>query len=120
MPFIMSRVNVKVPKNKELMLKKRLGKAISNVPGKSEDVLMVGIQDQIPLYLRGQGNEPLAYIEVSIFGTEQHIGYRGLNKDITLAFEDVLGIQPDHLYIKYDDISSWGVQGEYIDRRDFL
>ncbi|MRH31268.1 phenylpyruvate tautomerase MIF-related protein [Limosilactobacillus reuteri] len=119
-PFIMSRVNIKISKNKELMLKKRLGLAIANVPGKSEKVLMVGFQDNYPLYLRGNGNEPLAYIEVSIFGTESHTGYEGLNTDITKAFYDILGIQPDHLYIKYDDISSWGVQGEYIDRRDYL
>lgn len=120
MPFIMSRVNIKIPKNKELTLKKRLGLAIANVPGKSEDVLMVGFQDQYSLYLRGDGNEPLAYIEVSIFGTENHVGYEGLNADITKAFYDVLGIQPDHLYIKYDDIGSWGVQGQYIDRCDYL
>mgnify|MGYP001851963518 FL=1 len=120
MPFIMSRTNVKLPKNKELALKKRLGLAIANVPGKSEDVLMVGFQDNYPLYLRGKGDDPLAYIEVSIFGTEDHVGYDKLNFAITQAFYDVLGIQPDHLYIKYDDISSWGVQGQYIDRRDYL
>ncbi len=44
MPFIMSRVNIKISKNKELMLKKRLGLAIANVPGKSEKVLMVGFK----------------------------------------------------------------------------
>ncbi|OYS63266.1 hypothetical protein CBF93_02140 [Limosilactobacillus reuteri] len=120
MPFIMSRVNIKISKNKELMLKKRLGLAIANVPGKSEKVLMVGFQDNYPLYLRRNGNEPLAYIEVSIFGTESHTDYEGLNTDITKALYDILGIQPDHLYIKYDEISRWGVQGEYIDRRDYL
>lgn len=120
MPFIMSRTNVKLPKNKELALKKQLGLAIASVPGKSEDVLMVGFQDNYPLYLRGNGDEPLAYIEVSIFGTEDHIGHPLLNQKITEAFYEILGIKPDHLYIKYDDISSWGVQGQYIDRRDYL
>ncbi len=102
------------------MLKKRLGQAIANVPGKSEEVLMVGFQDNYSLYLRGNGDEPLAYIEVAIFGTEHHLGYQGLNADITQAFYDVLGIEPDHLYIKYDDITSWGVQGQFIDRRDYM
>lgn len=120
MPFIMSRVSTKIPKNKELMLKRGLGRAIANVPGKSEAALMVGFQDNYPLYLRGEGAEPLAYIEVSIFGTENHVGYQGLNADITKVFYDVLGIAPDHLYIKYDDISSWGVQGQYIDQHDDL
>lgn len=119
MPFIMSRTNVKVPKSKELQLKKRLGQAIANVPGKSEDVLMLGFQDNYSLYLRGRGDEPLAYIEVAIFGTERHLGYQGLNEDITKSFFDILGIAPDHLYIKYEDIGSWGVQGTFIDRRDY-
>lgn len=116
----MTRTNVSINKEQELALKQRLGLAIANVPGKSEDVLMVGFDDEFPLYLRGDGSQPSAYIEVSIFGTEHHQGYEGLNRDITQAFYDVLKINPNHLYIKYDDITAWGVQGQYIDRRQYL
>ena len=42
MPFIGSKITVKVSKEKKEIIKKRLGEAIELVPGKSERFLMVG------------------------------------------------------------------------------
>ena len=53
MPFIGAKVTVSVDKQKEEKLKKRLGEAISTIPGKSENWLMVGIEDNYKLYFRG-------------------------------------------------------------------
>ena len=45
MPFIGSRVTVKISPEKEEIIKKRLGKAIELLPGKSESFVMVGFED---------------------------------------------------------------------------
>lgn len=111
----MVKTNQKVTKNQELKLKAGLGQAIGLVPGKSEDVLMVGVEDQYHLYLRGNDQEPLAYISVAIYGTPDHPRYPELNLAITQLFYEVLKIQPDHLFIDYDDIKSWGTGGYFID-----
>ena len=42
-----------------------------------------------------------------------------LTAELTLAFHEVLGIPPENIYIKYEDITAWGVGGMYIDRRQF-
>ncbi|WP_044933281.1 hypothetical protein [Oribacterium sp. NK2B42] len=50
MPFISTKTNVTVTKEKEKQLKERLGQAISIIPGKSENWLMLAIEGDIPMY----------------------------------------------------------------------
>ena len=116
MPFIFSKVNIPIRKEQERELKSQLGKAISVIPGKSEEYLLAGFEGDCHLYLRGRENEPMAYIEADIFGNEEHWGYDRLTMAITKMFNEVLGIAPDHVYVNYRDIPGWGVSGMYIDR----
>ena len=116
MPFIFSKVNIPISKGQELALKARLGRAIALVPGKSEEYLLAGFEDGCHLYLRGKDNEPIAYVEVDIFGNEEHWGYDRLTAAITEMFGEILGIAPDHVYVNYRDIPGWGVAGMYINR----
>lgn len=117
MPFIIARVSTPVSKDQETEIKTRLGKAIELVPGKSEEYLLCGIEGNFSLFLRGDNSEPTAYIEASIFGNEGHFGYKEFTAEVTKAFNEVLGIAPDRIYIKFSDITAWGVSGVYIDRR---
>lgn len=68
MPFIQSNISMKLSEKQKDKIKEQLGKIISLFPGKSEQWLMVGIQDQFDLYFRGDKKEKAAYIEVKIFG----------------------------------------------------
>ena len=118
MPFIIARVNTPVTHEQEIAIKSRLGQAIESVPGKSEEYLMVGIEADYHFYLRG-AEQKAAYIEVSIFGNEAHLGYDTLSAEITETMEQELHIPPENVYIKYDDIKAWSVNGFYIDRARF-
>lgn len=117
MPFIKSKVSCELTTEQELDLKRRIGKAIELVPGKSEEYLLLEFEDNCRLWLRGEQDAPIAYIEAAIFGNENHLGYDAFSAEITKAFVKVLGIPPDRIYIKYEDIIAWGVSGQYIDRR---
>ena len=119
MPFILSKVSTPMNETQEKEIKTRLGQAISLIPGKSEAYLLCGFESNYHLYLRGENDAPIAYVTVSIFANERHIGNGRLFAAITEAFYEVLGISPDRVYIKYDDIAVWGVCGQAIDRRDF-
>lgn len=119
MPFLISRVNVSISRGQEIELKTRLGKAIALVPGKSEEYLMLGFEDNCRLWLRGDDSEPVAYIEANIFGNESHAGYDAFTLEVTRIFHQVLGIAPDHIYINYADIPEWGAGGMNFDRRQF-
>lgn len=111
MPFIDAKISKKVSVSEELELKSRLGKAISLIPGKSENWLMVGIQDGYHLYFRGDNSEPMAFIEVRIFGGPDRNAFEKMTREITAIFGDILGIAPDHMYIKYSATTDWGWNG---------
>lgn len=110
MPYIDSKVSVTISEEKEKELKTRLGQAISIV-GKTESWLMVGFEDNYHLYFRGDNSEPSAFIEVKIFGRENPSAFDAMTAEITKIFNDVLGIAPDHIYIKYEAVANWGWNG---------
>ena len=111
MPFIDSKISVKITKEQETELKTRLGQAISIIPGKSENWLMAGFEDDYHLYFRGDNSEPMAFIEVRIFGAPNKDAFSRMTAEITKIFGDVLSIAPDHMYINYSATSDWGWNG---------
>jgi len=119
MPFIKVKTNSPISKEQETVLKSRMGKAIELVPGKSEEYLLLEFESRSRLWLRGDNSAPIAYIEAAIFGNEGHVGYPEFTAEVTGIFQGVLGVDPGNCYIKYEDITAWGVGGRYIDRRMF-
>ena len=111
MPFINSKINIKVSKEQEIQLNTLLGEAISIIPGKSESWLMLGFEDEYTLYFRGDDSKPTAFIDVSVFGNENPSAFDALSSKICEIFKDVLGISADHIYIKYEAVSNWGWNG---------
>ena len=111
MPFINSKVSVKITEDQEKELKSRLGEAISVIPGKSENWLMTGFEDGYHLYFRGDNSEPTAFVDVSVYGSPNSSAFSKLTAEITSIFGDVLGISPDHIYVKYSTTSDWGWNG---------
>ncbi len=116
MPFIKIKTSCPITEKQETALKSRLGKAIGLVPGKSEAYLLLEFKDNCRLWLRGQNDEPIVYMEAAIYGSESHRGYNSFTAELTKMFEEILNIRQDHIYIKYEDIIAWGVQGMLIDR----
>ena len=110
----MSKVNVHVDVEQEFKIKSRLGKAIEILPGLSEKFLLTGIESNCALYLRGE-KIPTAYVEVSVFGNEIHLGYEKFSLAVTEIFVDVLNIPPQNVYIKFSDIAAWSVGGNFFD-----
>ncbi len=111
MPFIDTKTSVTVSKEQETELKKRLGEAIRIIPGKSESWLMVAIEGGIPMYFRGDDSEPVLFSEVKIFGNASSDVYEKMTKELTGIYQDVLGVSPDHMYIRYFGSADWGWNG---------
>ena len=119
MPFIKVKTSCPITNEQEVRIKTLMGKAIELVPGKSEEYLLLEFEDHCRLWLRGNNDEPTAYIEAAIFGNENHFGYDAFTAEITRIFAETLGISPDHIYLKFEDIPAWGIQGMYIDRNQY-
>lgn len=108
MPFINSKISVKVTKEKEQIVKEKLGKAIELIPGKTEEWLMVGFEDNYKLYFKGETLEKGAFVDVKIFGKASKQSYDNLTKAICDIFNEELTIPADKIYITYKEVETWG------------
>ncbi len=116
MPFITVRTNQKIKQEQEAKIKAGLGKAISFVPGKSEESLMVMFEKQAPMYLRGDGKAAMAFLDVAVFGNESHQGYQEFSLFATKLISEVLQIAPNDIFIDYRDIPAFGASGYLFER----
>ena len=110
MPFINVKTNVSVSQDAAADIKQKLGLAITAIPGKSEDWLMVGIEPDYLLWFKGT-NEPAAMVEVSLYGGASHNAKTTLTSHITGILTDNIGIPSDRVYVKYTSTNDWGWNG---------
>lgn len=111
MPFIESKVSVKISEEQERELKERLGQAISLIPGKSESWLMLNFEDNCRMYFRGDNSSPIAFVDIRMFGNPNRAAFDKMTTEVTNIFGDVLGIPSDHMYIRYMATNEWGWSG---------
>ena len=110
MPYIATTSNMSISGRKRETIKERMGKAIELIPGKSEDWLMLSFRDNVEMYFRGE-DEPCAICLVKLFGSAVEDNYADLTEALTDIIREELDIEPDRIYITYDEVSDWGWHG---------
>ena len=113
MPFIKLNTNISISKEKELSIKSFIGKAIEVIPGKGEKYVLLKINDNEKMWLRGK-DEPMIYIEASVYGNSDHYGFDKFAKEVSIYLSKELGVRIDNIYIKFEDIGPWSVGGYFI------
>ena len=111
MPNIATKVSVEISPEKEVVLKEKLGKAISLLRGKSEAWLMLSFEDNCRIWFKGDNSLPCAFCEVQVLGKINPQESEKLSAEICSIFETELGIPQDRTYIKYEEIDQWGWNG---------
>ena len=116
MPFFKAKINFSLYDEQEKILKTELGKAVCVNFGYGEEYLLAIFEENQKIYLRGEKTEKVAYIEVEVFGNKNHTGYKNFSHDVTIIFNEILQIPPQNIYIKFEDITAFGVSGNYFDK----
>lgn len=98
-------------KKKKEILKKELGNIIEDIPGKSENSLMVGFEDNYSLFFRGNKLEYGAFVEVKLLGKAPKNALSIMTKHICQLFTKELNIPGDAIYVKYEEVENWGFNG---------
>ena len=111
MPYIETKVNIKISPAQEIELKEKLGKIIENFPGKTENWLMLNFEDNCRMYFKGDNKLPIAYVEVKLFGKLDETASENMTQDICTIFEDILDIPKTQIYVKYEGVGVWGWNG---------
>lgn len=111
MPFINIKTNAQCTKGRELKLKTALGEAISTLPGKSEDWLMLAVEPQTIMYFKGT-NDLCAIAQVSIYGEQSKDAKNALTAKLTKIINDELKVDVGRIYVSYTETPDWGFNGE--------
>ena len=110
MPYIATTSNVSISGRKKEAIKERMGKAIELIPGKTESWLMLSFRDNVSMYFKGD-DEPCAICQVKLFGTADEEAYANLTEALTDIIREELDIDPDRVYVAYEEINTWGWNG---------
>ena len=110
MPFINAKVSVPLTEEKRVAIKTALGKSIS-VMGKGERFLMLGFEENVPLFLGGEKQEKCAFVDIKVFGEVNPDQANQMTALVCQTMEMVLGIPADKTYVTYQGLSDWGWNG---------
>lgn len=107
MPYINARMTNSVSKEQEILLKEKLGEAITLL-GKGEAYLMVEICDNCRLYFGGKNDTDIAFFEVKLLGKATRAQYEALTERICEIVSEQFGIPGDKVYVKFEEVEHWG------------
>ena len=111
MPYIKLTTTAKIDAAKADALKTKFGKAIENFPGKTENWLMVGIEDDRKMWFRGDASADTAMVDVELLGSVSAPASERMTAALCGILREELGIAPDRVYVKYTGYTDWGWNG---------
>jgi len=110
MPFINTMVTTEITREKEVVLKEKLGKALSLI-GKPEAYLMIKFEEKCRLWFAGDTFGDAAYVEVALLHSAPKDSYAKLIFAICQILSEELAIPTDRIYVKFSETEFWGYNG---------
>ncbi|MGN1419842.1 MAG: phenylpyruvate tautomerase MIF-related protein [Acutalibacteraceae bacterium] len=110
MPFINTKTTCEISDEKEVLLKAKLGQAISLL-GKGEGWLMLEFEDKCRMWFKGKNDKELAMVDIALFGKASSSQYDAMTAKVCEIISGELGISPDCIYVKYSEVDHWGYSG---------
>lgn len=111
MPFISTKTTKALTTDNERKLKEAYGHAIELLPGKTEKWLMLSFEGGVHMAFHGDDASDMAYLSVALVGSAPSEAYDKLTARLCEILGEVLGIAPDMIYIKYEEVDHWGWNG---------
>lgn len=112
MPYINSKVTVKLSEENKENLKAKMGQIISDLPGKSEEWLMVSFNDGETIYFRGNKMDKAAFVDVRMFGKADRQHKNKVAQMLCSLLESEADIPQENIYVTFSEIEDWGWNGE--------
>ena len=109
MPYVNIKTNSEIGTKAEA-IKSKLGKAIECFPGKTEQWLMISLEDHVKMYFQGK-NSPCVFADVFLFGMPSRSACEAFAEEMTKALGEVLNVSPDRIYIKFGGTENWSWNG---------
>lgn len=116
MPYIQSIVSVPMSEAQKDSVKSKLGQAINEMPGKSEQTLMISMQDSVTMYFRGEKKDKVAFVELKMLYTQTLEAKNDFTKKLCQIYADELGIPASEVFLAFTEVEkgNWGWNGSLI------
>ena len=112
MPYIEIKTNTAIPKEAEVSVKSKIAAVLTAAfPSKTENWLMLDFTENSRMYFGGK-DDPCAMVQVALFGKGNTAGFDKLTDGVCRLIESELGIPADRVYVKYEEVSHWGWNGQ--------
>lgn len=109
MPFIRTTTNVVLDVSKENSLREGTASFVKEILGKDPIRMMTAYEGSMHL-CRGQSENravPTAFVECKFFGGGGYEVFEKFDAAMHALYKEVLDIEPQNLYIKYEVINGW-------------
>ncbi len=110
MPFVSLKTNITIDDFTKIEIKQTFGELIKILPGKSEEWLMVEIDDRKDLFFKGS-KESAAMIEVKMYGGANQNSLDNFTSKITDFISQKILIPSSRIYVSYFSTNDWGYNG---------
>lgn len=111
MPYIEIKTNTAIPKTNEISIKSKIAEVLTaSFPSKTENWLMLDFTENSRMYFGGK-DDPCAMVQIALFGKGNAAGFDKMTDGVCSLIEKELGIPADRVYVKYEEVSHWGWNG---------
>jgi len=108
MPFIETKLSVKLEENKKENLQNALTDAVALAFGKPKSFVMTGIEDGQSLYMGAKKLENGAYLSIKLLGNTTKTVCSQLTQKICEILNQELNIESQNVYVSYHPVDLWG------------
>lgn len=113
MPYISFKTTKVLTLQQELDLKTMAGRLISLLPNKTEDYLMIHIEDNQLMYFKGKEIDCMM-ITCKVYGHPELSYKQEFVKELMKEAERITKIPVDNQYLTFSEEDHWGMNGEFI------
>lgn len=113
MPFISLTTNRKLTLQQEVTIKEELGKLIAIIPNKSEETLMIHLEDNQIMYFQGNDHSCMM-MAISLYNSAPLEAKQKFVQEVTKMIEEVANISIKNQYLNFSEYPNWGKNGDLV------
>ena len=106
MPYVHMSIAKKLSDDQKESIKSSIGQLIEILPGKSEKVLMVRLDDGLQMYFRGIP-ENCAYVNVCLYMMSPDEKKGEFSRAFAASLSELAGIDPSNIFLSFTEFGNW-------------
>lgn len=112
MPYIHLSIAKKLNDHQKEAIMARIGQLIEILPGKSEKVLMIRMDDDVQMVFRGVPCA-CAYVNVNLYMMSPDNKKAEFAQALVLSLSELAGIELDDIFLSFTEHGNWCSRGEF-------